>query len=181
MIHVAVRRRVKPGHEAEFEAAVRELFASSLAHEGAAGAALLRPIAGAPNEYGILRAFEDEAAKERFYASDAYRDWNARIAHLVEGEPERRDLHGLEAFFTDGLRRAPPRWKMALLTWLGVDIAVLVFGRGAPRLVGGALPGWLLFLLVNACVVASLTWLIMPVLTRAAAGWLHGRREATRR
>jgi antibiotic biosynthesis monooxygenase (ABM) superfamily enzyme len=177
VIHVAVRRRVKSGHEAEFEAAVREFFAASLASEGTSGAAMLRPVPGAPNEYGILRAFEDEAAKERFYASAAYRDWTARVQHLVEGEPERRDLHGLEAFFRgDGLRRPPPRWKMALLTWLGVDLAVLVFGRGVSRLVSGALPGWLLFLLVNACIVASLTWLIMPVVTRAAAGWLHGRR-----
>ncbi|HWO20361.1 MAG TPA: antibiotic biosynthesis monooxygenase [Kofleriaceae bacterium] len=177
MIHVAVRRRVKPGHEAEFEAAIREFFAASLGSEGSAGAALLRPVPGAPNEYGILRAFEDEAAKERFYASPAYRDWNARVSHLVDGEPELRQLHGLEAFFTQGApRRAPPRWKMALLTWLGVDLAVLVFGRGGPHLAGGALPGWLLFLLVNACVVASLTWLIMPVLTRAAARWLHDQR-----
>lgn len=177
MIHVAVRRRVKPGREAEFEAAIRELFATALAAEGSAGAALLRPIAGAPNEYGILRAFEDQAAKERFYASAAYRDWNARVQPLVDGEPELRDLHGLEAFFTAGpARAAPPRWKMALLTWLGVDLAVLVFGRGAPRFLGDALPGWGLFLLVNACVVASLTWLIMPAVTKVAAGWLHGRR-----
>jgi uncharacterized protein len=177
MIHVAVRRRVKPGREAEFEAAIREFFAHALADPGSHGASLLRPFPGAPNEYGILRAFENEAARDRFYASPAFRDWNERVQPLVDGDCERRDLHGLEAFFTGSpARRPPPRWKMALLTWLGVDLAVFVFSRGVPRLTGDTLPRWGTFLLVNACVVASLTWLIMPLLTKAAAPWLHGKR-----
>ncbi len=35
---------------------------------------------------------------------------------LVEEGYSRRDLHGLEAFFTDpGIIETPPRWKMAIL------------------------------------------------------------------
>lgn len=177
MVHVAVRRRVKPGCEAEFEAAIRRFFADALDESGTTGAALLRPIPGDPSrEYGVLRSFDSEAAKERFYASDRYRAWNEAVAPLVEGEPIRHELHGMEAFFSGtGPGRAPPRWKMALLTWTGVNVAVFAFSRAVPALLGTALPGWSIFLLVNALVVASLTWVLMPLLTRLTAGWLRPR------
>jgi antibiotic biosynthesis monooxygenase (ABM) superfamily enzyme len=76
----------------------------------------------------------------------------------------------MEAFFRAGHAVAPPLWKMALVTWLGVDVAVYVFSNVIPALV--MLPGLLSMLVVNAFVVAALTWVIMPLLTRLFGGWL---------
>ena len=40
-IHIAITRRVRPGCEAEFQAALREFFQASFAHGGVLGASML--------------------------------------------------------------------------------------------------------------------------------------------
>src|SRR5687768_12585267 len=107
--------------EAAFEAALRDFARRSLHAPGTRGVHLVGPVPGCgPNDYGILRSFESESASRDFYASALYRDWEESVASLVEGPPVMRELHGLEAFFRDAGAWHPPRWKMAIVTWLGV-------------------------------------------------------------
>lgn len=54
-----------------------------------------------------------------------YRQYKADTAHLVEGEPMVRTLNGLEGFFRSGGYHLPPRWKMAIVTYLGVVPSVI--------------------------------------------------------
>ena len=99
-IHVAITRRIKPGREQEFQTALKEFFARSLAESGVHGAAMLVPPPGSGSaEYGIIRSFASTAERDAFYASPLYLDWKKRVAPLSDGEPEARELHGLEAFF----------------------------------------------------------------------------------
>jgi antibiotic biosynthesis monooxygenase (ABM) superfamily enzyme len=174
MIHVAVTRTVREGCEKEFEQRLSAFFGAAEKEGGTNGAFFIRRLTtGNPREYGILRAFEDTSAKERFYDSALYREWNEAVRPLVEDEPVRRELHGLEAFFRRGAA-TPPAWKMALLTWLAVNVAVFVFSQAVPRLLSGLSPVGEM-LLVNAFVVVSLTWVLMPVATRLAARWLDSK------
>lgn len=177
-VHVAILRKVRPGREQEFERRVQEFFQEAERQPGVHGAYLIRPFADAPShEYGILRSFASAEDRDRFYASDLYRRWNEAVAPLVEGPPRLQSLHGMEAFFRpQGSSPPPPRWKMAIVTWIGVTPAVYVFANGIPALV--ALPKLLNLFVVNAFVVASLTWVLMPFLTRVFAGWLHRRDES---
>jgi len=180
MIHVAITRRVRPGHESAFERELRRFMHEAEQRPETLGAYMLRPVDGG-GTYGIVRSFVDRDAEAAFYASGLYRAWSEAVREHVEGEPEKRDLHGLEAFFRGGAPAAPPpRWKMAILTWLAVNPAVYVCSRGVPGLLEGrGVPGPLLFLLVNAGVVTLLTWVLMPVGVRLAHGWLQptGRRH----
>ena len=172
-VHVAITRRVKKGQEAEFERRLKAFFERADAAPGTRGAYLLKPLEADGQTYGILRAFEDEAAKEAFYRSDLYGTWNEEVAELVEGGPERRELHGLEAFFRGREAGAePPAWKMAILTWIAVNPAVWIFANGVPK-VAGSLPPLVELLVVNAFVVATLTWAFMPLLVRLAGRWLR--------
>src|SRR6516164_7950186 len=99
-IHVAITRRIKPGCEQEFQTALKEFFARSLAESGVHGAAMLVPPPGSSSgDYGIIRSFASAAERDAFYASPLYLDWKKRVSPLSEGEPEMRDLHSLEAFF----------------------------------------------------------------------------------
>jgi antibiotic biosynthesis monooxygenase (ABM) superfamily enzyme len=172
MVHVAIMRIVHAGHERDFEALIQKFFEEAAQQPGVCGAYLIRPIVGSHSrEYGILRSFHGNEDRERFYASDLYRRWNEAIAPHVEGGPERRELHGLEAFFR-GASPPPPQWKMALLTWIGVNPAVYIFSNAVPA-VFGDMPMLANLLAVNAFVVASLTWLFMPVLTKVFSRWLE--------
>ena len=171
-IHVAITRRVKPGHEAEFQQALREFFQASFGHEGVLGASLLLPLPGSDSrEIGILRTFASEAERDAFYASPMFKAWEQRARTLTEGEPVYRQLHGLEAWFRSP--QPPPRWKMAAATFLGVFPLAMVLNLT----IGAAIKSWPFVLknaVFNACVVISLTWVVMPVVTRLLRGWLHG-------
>ena len=66
---------------------------------------------------------------------------------------------------------ARPHWKMALLTWVGVNPAILLFSSLVPG-VFGPMPALATLLVVNVFVVAALEWLIMPALTALFSRWL---------
>lgn len=177
-IQVAITRVVKPGSEEKFEEAIRQFFERAEQEPGSAGAYLIRPFQGASaNEYGVLRTFESRDAMERFYASPLYREWTETIGPLVVGEPRKRELHGMEAFFRSS--SGPPAWKMALVTWLGVNPAVFISAQTV-GLTGLAPPPLVELMLVNVLVVAGLTWLVMPLLTRWFRPWLESNPDTSR-
>jgi len=171
-VHIAITRRVRPGCEAEFQEALREFLQTSFGHGGVLGASMLTPPPGSESrEFGILRTFRNEEERDTFYASPMFKAWETRARTLTEGEPVYRQLHGLEAWFRSP-SGPPPRWKMAIATFLGVlptaAILNLTLGRAIqpwPFLLGSAA--------FNASMVALLTWIVMPLVTRALHGWLH--------
>jgi antibiotic biosynthesis monooxygenase (ABM) superfamily enzyme len=171
-VHFAITRRIKPGMESEFEAALREFASQSLHADGTTGVHLIGP---APDgrDYGILRSFESVAASDAFYASELFQNWEQRVAHLVEGPSVQKRLHGLEAFFREPGRSAPPRWKMAVVTWLGVFPTVWLWSSSIPKLTG-SLPSLATMAVVNVFVVITLAWFAMPLLVRVFDKWLHG-------
>jgi len=70
----------------------------------------------------------------------------------------------------------PPRWKMAIITWIAVYpiITVLLLALG-PILAG--LPTPLTTLIVSVLLVTLMTFVLMPLLTRAFRPWLRARPE----
>lgn len=75
---------------------------------------------------------------------------------------------------TDAHTRAPaqpPRYKLALLTWIGVyPIITLLLAALGPATAAWPLP--LRTLLLTAVMVPTLTWLVVPALTRFFRAWL---------
>ena len=171
-IHIAITRRVRPGCEAEFQAALREFVQTSFAHSGVWGASMLTPPPGSDSrEYGILRTFASETERDAFYESPMFKAWEERARMLTEGEPVYRQLHGLEAWFRSP-RNPPPRWKMAAATFLGVFPVALVLNLT----LGPVIRPWHFVLsnaVFNLCVVALLTWVVMPIITRLLKRWLN--------
>ena len=177
-IHVAITRRVKPGHEAEFQQALREFFQSSFSHEGVLGASLLLPLPGSDSrEIGILRTFASEAERDAFYDSPMFKAWEQRARTLTEGEPVYRQLHGLEVWFRSP-GKPPPRWKMAIATFLGVFPVAIILNLT----LGPAIKPWHFLLsnaVFNACMVSLLTWVVMPLMTRLLHSWLNADERKT--
>jgi uncharacterized protein len=78
------------------------------------------------------------------------------------------DVTGVAA--RDSQRRSgPPRMKLALLTWAGAyAVVLLVLAVGGP-----AMAGWPLAvraLVLSGLMVAAMTWVIVPVMTRLLRG-----------
>ncbi len=172
-IHIAITRRVKSGCEAEFQTALREFFQDSFAHGGVLGATMIVPPPGsASREFGILRTFRDEKERDDFYASPIFKEWQAKCAPLTESDSwTQRPLHGLEALFR-GPQIPPPKWKMAVATFLGVFPLAMVLNLT----LGPVIHAWPFIIrnaVFNAFVVSLLAWVVMPVLTKILRGWLQ--------
>ena len=66
---------------------------------------------------------------------------------------------------------APPRYKLALVTWAGAYGAITLI----IWLLGPAMAGWPLVLrtlLISVLMVNALTWIVLPALTRLFRPWL---------
>ena len=61
---------------------------------------------------------------------------------------------------------------MAVVTWLGVYPSVLLWSAVLPQLLT-SVPHLIVVAIVNIFVVATLAWIVMPLLTRVLASWLH--------
>jgi hypothetical protein len=80
---------------------------------------------------------------------------------------------GASGGWTSGFRQhsGPPRTKLALLTWVGAYAVILVvLAVGGPALASWPLA--LRALVVSGLMVAAMTWVIVPVMTRLFRGWL---------
>ena len=173
-IHIAITRHVRKTHIAQFERALAEFASRSLAEPGMLGVHCLHPPLGSGStEYGILRSFASTADRDAFYQTPLYQEWLDRIGPMVEGEPIYRQLDGLEAWFRDPHRPMPPRWKMAVLTWIAVwPVSMLVPAILVP-LLGPDFHEVLSSGVISAGIVVILTWVAMPLLVKVAHLWLH--------
>ena len=172
-IHVAITRRVRVGCEAEFQTALREFFQTSFAHGGVLGATMIVPPPGSDSrEFGILRTFADEKERDDFYVSPIFKEWEKKCVPLTESDSwTQRPLHGLEAWFRSP-HQPPPRWKMAVATFLGVFPLAMIL----QLTIGPVIRDWPFVprnAVFNACVVALLAWVVMPVVTKMLRGWLQ--------
>jgi len=176
-IHIAITRRVRSGCEEDFQQALREFFQASFAHGGVLGATMIVPPPGSDSrEFGILRSFASEKERDAFYASPLFKEWEEKCRPLTETDSwTHRPLHGLEAWFR-APHAPPPKWKMAVATFLGVFPVVMLLNLS----LGPVIRGWPFVIssaAFNTCVVALLTWVLMPVVTRLLRGWLHPRHD----
>jgi antibiotic biosynthesis monooxygenase (ABM) superfamily enzyme len=173
-IDIAITLRVRKSHVAEFERALVDFARQSLAEPRARGVRFLYPPPGsASTEYGILRSFASAVDRDAFYQTALFNDWLARIEPMVECERARRQVYGLEAWFRDSKEPMPPRWKMALLTWVAVWLASMLMRAILGPALGQNVPQILEAALVAAGVVVILTWAAMPFLVKMARPWLH--------
>ena len=174
-IHVAVIRTVKPGCETAFEQALHDFIRRSLTLAGQMGVYIIRPAPGSGSrQYGVIRKFADRNALEEFRMSPEYLEWNQIVLDMTEGSGHAEELSGLESWFTlPGQELRPlPQWKMAIATYLGVVPVIMFLSLTLGRLI----QSWNFVLnniVFNAFVVALLTWVVMPVITRILHGWLQ--------
>ena len=179
-IGVVVSCRVPPGKAAAFEAGVRELIRAAARQPGRIAAEVLRGTGGAGGQdYHIVYRFADAATLAAWEASAERRALLARIAPLFQ-QTGRRALTGLEAWFDlPGGRPPPPRWRMALLTWLGIwPLVSLSLWLIVPRLM--SVPFLPRTAINSALLVLAMTYVVMPWLARLAAPLLEPRAPAPR-
>ena len=172
-IYIAITRRVRPDCEVEFQQALRDFIQASFAYSGVMGAGMFVPLPGSGSrEYGVLRTFHTEQECDDFYKSPLFKAWQERVKPLTEDAPVYRKLHGLETWFRNPGQPNQPQWKMALITYIGVDVVTTLL----LWVLGPLIQNWPFLIrnsAFNVVVVTCLTWLAMPLLTRVFRNWLQ--------
>jgi hypothetical protein len=163
---------VPPGREADFAQWARGISDAAARFPGHLGAGYIRP-ARADGEHTIVYRFDTREHFDAWQNSEERRRWVDASRDLVLGERVQMAT-GLEHWFADpSCAGEPPKaWKQALLIWLGLYPTVLVVGYT----VGVLVARWPLparSVMTTAISVVLMTWVVMPVVTRAFRRFLH--------
>ena len=168
-----IDRIPRPGCEAALEQAIRDLTAAAVKFPGHLGVTVTRPALPVQPGFRIVYRFDSCAHLRDWEESEAYRRLAAVANRYTQGEPAMQNLTGLEAWFTLDGQQPPRRWRLTVVTWVGIYPLVAAAGW----LLGQALPAttpWLLrSAVVTALVVPAMTYLVAPRLTRLFRHWLY--------
>jgi antibiotic biosynthesis monooxygenase (ABM) superfamily enzyme len=175
---ITITRSVLPSREEAFESRVKAFIPQSLAFPGHLGVHVVKPSAAHSRDYVVVIKFKSRERWQAFRDWPDYAEFRQSIEPLLEREPAVHELSGLESWFTlpsDQAFHPLPQWKMALVTLLAVYPTSLAINL----LLGEWIGEWhisLRVLTVAALMVAMLTWVVMPLMTRLFRPWLYGGR-----
>ena len=171
-VSVLIARKVKPGHEKAFWALEKQLFEEVEKIPGFLTVNHFPTTAGEDNEYVSVVQFDGIEALLRWERSEARNNILEQIQEVLEYEPRRKSITGLEGMFQSATQAGPPRWKMALVLTVVIFLLILLLRP----IVNSALPSvpqMVQLFLTIAIQVPILTYWIMPWLTKVLSAWLY--------
>jgi antibiotic biosynthesis monooxygenase (ABM) superfamily enzyme len=174
-VTVLVTRRARVEHEAAFVRANEGMTAAARAFAGHLRGYMVHPVdQEGPDArlYHVVFAFDTQAHLRQWQDSAERTRWLAEMAPHTETESGHRLIPGLEHWFALPGRQPPPRWKVALVTWLGICPTVWT----AQTFVGPLMAEWASFprvAVLTALLVVAMTWVIAPLLTQIFTRWLY--------
>lgn len=166
---------VRPGREQGYKEWFHGIAADARKFKGHLGVSTIRPHDHAHPEYVVILKFDRYDNLKTWLESDTRRGWIERLQPLIEQPEVIQALTGLETWFTlpnKSPKAPPPRYKMAIMTWMGVFVTLAVVSRLLTPILSN-LPILLNQLITTGLVVAVLTYLIMPRLTKLFKRWLY--------
>jgi antibiotic biosynthesis monooxygenase (ABM) superfamily enzyme len=173
-VTTSVTRRVKRGHEAQYEEFLEGIIAAASRYPGYLGAEVFRPDSPG-GEYRIIYRFDDAEHLRRWLDSADHAAWLERAEPHAAGATRTQYLTGLESWFTLAVEPGtppPPPYKMALLTWITIfpliTGIVALFGSTLARI-----PLVPRLAITTAIAVPVMTWILMPRVTWLLRRWLY--------
>jgi antibiotic biosynthesis monooxygenase (ABM) superfamily enzyme len=175
-VTVAFVRRVRAGHEGEYERRLNDLHVRLRDVPGYLGVNVVHD--DDLHEYTSIVRFDSLASLKAWEASGMHGRWEADLEAIVEGPAEVRRAEGLEFWFVTahhGVGQAPSRHKMAVVLVAVVTLLALVIGPLLTQTLGHA-PRIVRAFVGATLQVLLLTYVIMPRMTRLLARWLYTAR-----
>ena len=172
-VTVVVNHLVKPDKESEFKDWGERIRKAALQFEGHGGYHVIRKSTGDRLEYVALFAFDTAENLAAWNASQTQQELVKELEDLLVEPPTREERTGMEVWFTPppGWRQAP-RYKMVLVTFLGIYPLVLL----VLLVVNPLLASWPFLLRTSVstgAMVCLMTYVVMPLWTRLFKKWLY--------
>jgi uncharacterized protein len=175
LVTAVIYHLVKLGREEVYEQWLHDISAVAQQFSGHAGVNFVRPTDLSHPEYTIILKFDCSQHLKAWMDSPIRQQWMEKVKPLVQKDQSVQVLTGLETWFTlpgKLVQRPPKRYKMAILSILGVFAVAQVLGlMVAPALT--SLSPLLRSFLLTIVNVFVLTYVVMPRITRLFYGWLY--------
>jgi antibiotic biosynthesis monooxygenase (ABM) superfamily enzyme len=174
LVTVVVSHAVKLGNEKRFLAWQEQVTDAERAFPGFRGSELFRPVPGVQENWTAVYRFASGEDLDRWLESSERQELLARADDFQEFELHRVE-NSFGSWFSFGGNGAdavnPPSWKTALSVLVGLYPTVVLLTLVISKLWPGA-ELWESLLLGNILSVSLLTWVVMPMVTRALRFWL---------
>ena len=168
-------RIVKSDRIQDFEAWLKGINEVVRQFDGYLGTDVIRPGGHARPEYVTILRFENYDDIKQWQESPDRAEWIEKSNDMTVGDPHLQEAHGLESWFTlPGRQTAvlpPAKYKMAVLTVATIYPLILLVGT-ALALPPQGLPPLIATLITVIVVGTSMTYFVMPWITRLFQFWL---------
>lgn len=171
-VSVLIARKVQKGFEEQFWALEKELFDEVEKIPGFLTVNHFPTTAGEDNEYVSVLQFDGIEALLRWERSEARNRILEDIQEMLEYEPRRKSITGLEGMFMSATQAGPPRWKMSLVLSVVIFLMIILLRPLVNQVLPGV-PSMLQMFVTISVQVPLLTYLVMPQLTKALSSWLY--------
>ena len=168
-------RIVKTDRIQDFEAWLRGINEVVRHFDGYLGMDVIRPGDHDHPEYVIILRFANYDDLKAWQKSRHRLEWVEKSNDMTIGDPYLQEAHGLESWFTlPGRHTAglpPAKYKLAVLTVVAIYPLILLVGT-AVTLLPEELPQLIATLITVIVVGTSMTYFVMPRITRLFRFWL---------
>jgi uncharacterized protein len=176
-VTVVLSRRVKPGNEPAFESLLERIAAEATKFPGHEGVAILRPQPGNAPVYTIVLHFRTQAELDNWTGSAVRGQLLAEAELITDSGLAVQQATGLEAWFQvpgQPLVVPPPKYKMAVISWIVIFPVSAALSAGAAVVMRES-PALGRSVVVSLLLIVLVTWVLMPLATRAFGFWLFPR------
>lgn len=177
-VTVVWSRRAKPGSQASLENVIERLAKAMANAPGYEGVVTLRPQAGHPPIFTMVAHFATQADLDAWVTSEIRGRLYAEAEALSVGGLNVQQAAGLEGWFQmpgQPLVVPPPRHKIAIITWIAI-LPLLVIGNLAATALLARLSPLERLVPVSIVLIALMTWVVMPQMTKWFRFWLYPNR-----
>lgn len=172
-VSVVVDRTVLPGKVVQFENYLKQIIQASSQYPGYIGTDVINPTGD--NRYILVFRFASQRELEEWSASEPRNYWVNKIDEVIEKPTQLNTLTGLETWFylsNNNGSPPPPRYKMAIITYLGIAPTFLVFNLLFGQFFN-FVPEHLSIFVKAPFIVILMTYLVMPALTKLFKSYLY--------
>ena len=173
-VTVVVSRKVKQGHELDYEDWLKRLLEEAKSMKGYLGATIQKPAPGS-TEYTSIFRFDTVNNLRKFEESELRSRYLREVLDYIEADAIWKKFTGLEFWFSPPKGTVipqPSRFRMALVMIAVVFGLVLSIGQ-VVSIVAVELPSYIRLFVTISIEIFLMTYVLMPRITRLLAKWIY--------